>query len=256
MVVDHERVLDLTDRGWGQTACIDGLFPAFGRTLRSQLGPSDDRLGVGRARRLETERAQKLASAAVDDAERMLNGQFGEARYRGSTMETQTAVIDLTVACVTSVKNAIGMELDLTQETLPILDHYAALLDSPRDEIVSLMAPMCGAYFGEVVRRQLEDGQWVTDADDHAKWRLHFERCSLTFNPIGLALEVILGQDVPDWGAHVQTGPKDQLRVEKALQVFGDVRDRDYYTFSLRFEAIEQAYLGLVNNPVGMKPKP
>ena len=82
-------------------------------------------------------------------------------------MATNTAVVDLTVACVTSVKNASGMELDLTQDTLPILDHYAELIDSPREEIVSLMAPMSGAYFGELLVRQLGDGQWVTDPDDY-----------------------------------------------------------------------------------------
>lgn len=171
-------------------------------------------------------------------------------------MEPNTPVMDLTVACVTSVKNATGMELDLTQDTLPILDHYAELVDSPRDEVVSLLAPMSGAYFGELVRRQLEDGQWVTDPDDYSEWRLRFERCSLAFNPIGVALEVLLGQEVPEWGAHLQTAPEDRPRVKRALEVFGDVRDRDYYTFSVRFEAIEQAYLGLLNNPAGMDPKP
>jgi hypothetical protein len=171
-------------------------------------------------------------------------------------METDDAVRDLTVACVTSVKNATGMVLDMTQDTLPILDHYAELLDSPRDEIVSLLAPMSGAYFGELLRRQFEDGHWVTASDDYNEWRLRFERCSLTFNPIGIALEVMLGQDVPDWGAQLKTAPKDQLRSKKALEVYGDVRDRDYYTFSVRFEAIEQAYLGLLNNPESMRPKP
>jgi hypothetical protein len=170
-------------------------------------------------------------------------------------MEPDSAVMDLTVACVTSVKNATGLELDLTQETLPILDHYTELADAPRDEIVSLVAPMCGAYFGELVRRELDDGRWDVDADDHAKWRLRFEHCSLTFNPIGVALEVLLGQDVPDWGAHLQTAVQDQLRVQKALEVYGDVRDADYYTFGVRYEGIEQAYLGLLNNPEGMHPK-
>jgi len=171
-------------------------------------------------------------------------------------MATNSAVLDLTVACVTSVKNASGMELDLTQDTRPILDHYVELSDSPREEIVSLMAPMSGAYFGELLVRQLGDGQWVTDPDDYTGWRLCFERCSLTFKPIGVALEVLLGQDVPGWGAHLHSAPADQLRVEKALEVFGDVRDRDYYTFTMRFEAIEQAYLGLLNNPEGMAPQP
>ena len=170
-------------------------------------------------------------------------------------METNDAVMDLTVACVTSVKNATGLELDLTQDTLPILDHYASMADSPRDEVVSLLAPMCGAYFGELLRRQLGDGSWVLDRADHSKWALEFDRCSLRFNPVGVALEVLLQQDVPDWGAHLQTAPDDQLRVKKALDVYGDVRDRDYYTFGVRDEAIEQAYLGLLNNPAGMGPK-
>jgi hypothetical protein len=170
-------------------------------------------------------------------------------------METDDAVMDLTVACVTSVKNATGLELDLTQDTLPILDHYASMADSPRDEVVSLLAPMCGAYFGELVRRQFEDGTWVLDSEDQSEWRLTFESCSLVFNPIGVALEVLLQQDVPDWGAHLHTAPEDQLRVKRALEVYGDVRDRDYYTFGVRNEAIEQAYLGLLNNPAGMDPK-
>lgn len=171
-------------------------------------------------------------------------------------MKANTAVMDLTVASVTSVKNATGMELDLSQDTLPILDHYAELVDAPRDEILSLLAPMSGAYFGELLRRQLDDGEWETDGDDYSQWRLRFERCSLTFNPMGIALEVILGQDIPEWGAHLQAAPQDQLRIKKALDVFGDVRDRDYYTFTVRFEAIEQAYLALLNNPAGMAPKP
>ena len=183
-------------------------------------------------------------------------GQFGEPGYRGAAMDTKTAVMDLTVACVTSVKNATGMELDLTQDTLPILDHYAEKSESPRDEIVSLLAPMCGAYFGELVRRHLQDGDWAAPPGAYAEWRLTFDRCSLRFNPIGVALEVLLNQDVPDWGATLRTAPDDQMRAKRALEVYGDVRDRDYYTFSVRFEAIEQAYLGLLNNPGGMGPKP
>jgi hypothetical protein len=183
------------------------------------------------------------------------DGQFAEAGYRPVEMETEDVVKDLTVACVTSVKNATGLELDLSQDTLPILDHYARIADSPRDEVVSLVGPMCGAYFGELIRKDLEDGTWHTDSDDYAEWRLTFEGCSLRFNPVGVALEVLLCQDIPDWGAHLQTAPEDQLRVKKALEVYGDVRDGDYYTFSVRFEAIEQVFRALLNNPGGMHPK-
>lgn len=170
-------------------------------------------------------------------------------------METEDAVMDLTVACVTSVKNATGLELDLTQDTLPILDHYAGLADSPRDEVVSLLAPICGAYFGELIRRQLRDGSWSIDPDDHAKWRLAFDRCSLSFNPIGIALEILLGQEIPQWGASLEVKPDEADRVRQALEVFGRVGEDAYYSFSIRYEAIEQAYLGLVNDPEGVRPK-
>lgn len=163
--------------------------------------------------------------------------------------------MDLTVACVTSVRNATGLELDLTQDTLPVLDHYAKLADCPRDEVVSLLAPMCGAYFGELIRRELGDGTWKVDADDYAEWQLSFERCSLSFNPIGVALEVLLGQETPQWGAHLQTAPADRARAKAALEVFGDVRDTDFYTFAVRFEAVEQAYRALLNDPADMNPK-
>ena len=175
--------------------------------------------------------------------------------YGLRAMETDDAVKDLTVACVTSVKNATGLSLDLTQDTLPILDHYADLADSPRDEVVSLLAPMCGAYFGELIRRQLDDGEWQNLQQPHAEWRLQFARCSLELNPLGIALEVLLGQEVSGWGAHLQTAPSDRLRVKEALEVYGDVRDRDYYSFSVRFEAVEQAYLALLNNPAAIHPK-
>ena len=170
-------------------------------------------------------------------------------------MQTENPVMDLTVACVTSVKNATGLELDLTQDTLPVLDHYAKLADSPRDEVTSLLAPMCGAYFGELVRRELGDGAREVDPDDYARWRLTFERCSLAFNPLGVALEVLLGQETRDWGAHLQTARADAARAKASLEVFGDVRDTDFYSFSVRYEAIEQAYRALLNDPGGMNPK-
>lgn len=195
-------------------------------------------------------------SRAFQAAGRRNRGRFCEARYRPRNMETDPAIMDLTVACVTSTKNATGLELDLTPDTLPFLDHYAELVDSPRQEVVSLLAPMCGAYFGELIRRQLGDGEWILDADDYAQSSLRFEACSLRFNPIGIALEVLLSEEVSDWGAQLQTAPEDRSRVEHALGVFGEVRDRDYYTFCVRYEAIEQAYRSLLNNPGGMGPMP
>ena len=185
-----------------------------------------------------------------------LDGQNVEPRYPGDEMDTNTAITDLTVACVTSVKNATGLELDLTQDTLPILDHYAELVESPRDQVVSLLAPMCGAYFGELLRRHFEDGQWNCSSEEPKDWRLRFERCSLELNPIGVALEVLTRMDAGGWGSHLQMAPADRAKVDRALSVFGDVREDDFYKFAVRFEGVEQAYRALLNNPGGMAPDP
>lgn len=171
-------------------------------------------------------------------------------------MDTNTAIMDLAVACVTSVKNATGLELDLTQDTLPILDHYAELAESPHDEVVSLLAPMCGAYFGEVLRRHLDDGMWDCASAEHKDWRLKFERCSLELNPIGVALEVLTGREAGEWGSQLQMAPADRAQAKRALSVYGDVDEADFYKFSVRFEGVEQAYRALLNNPEGMAPDP
>lgn len=171
-------------------------------------------------------------------------------------METDTRVQDLAIACVTSVKNATGIELDMTPETLPVLDHYAEMVESPRDEVVSLLAPMCGAYFGELVRRYLDDGRWEGLDEEHAQWRLAFEANSLTFNPIGVALETLMRTEAAGWGAHLQTAPSDRAQVQRALSVYGDVQEEDFYRFAVRFEGIDQAYRALVNDPKGMDPDP
>ena len=162
-------------------------------------------------------------------------------------MENRSLVEELAGACVASVQNAIGVELDLTQDTLPVLDHYASLVESPTEEIMSLLAPMCGAYFGEVVRRQLGEGVWVCPEGDYRQWRLRFENCDLAFNPIGVALEVIANEEAPDWGGHLQTSPAHQKGMERAIEVLGEVRQNDYYRFAVRYEGVEQVYLALAN---------
>lgn len=171
-------------------------------------------------------------------------------------MEVDPRVMDLAIACVTSVKNATGLELDLTQDTLPVLDHYAGMVKSSREEIVGLLAPMCGAYFGELVRRELGAGQWVDIDGAHEDWRLAFPPTSLSFNPIGVALEVLLHTEAEGWGAHLDVAPSDREAVDAALAVYGTVREDDFFRFAVRFEGVEQAVRALLNNPKKMAPDP
>ena len=161
-------------------------------------------------------------------------------------MSVPTHVQDLATACIASVKTTLGVELDYGHETLPLLDHYAREhVEAAADEILQLVAPMTGAYFGEVVRRQVQAARWHAPPDAYPDWRLEMEQVFLCFNPIGIALEVISSADTEGWSSHLRTRKSDEVLVKHATQLFGDVREDDYYTFSIRFETIEQVFEGL-----------
>ena len=149
----------------------------------------------------------------------------------------------LTEGCVQFVHKALGVALDYTQETLPVLDHYMTLVrERQKDEILALLAPACGAYFGEMVRRVLGDGRWYCPPDDYASWRLEFDRCFLHFNPVGVALETVIVGDAEGWSGHFQVLPEDRARVEDALERAGSVTEDDYYKFSVRFDVLQTIY--------------
>ncbi len=186
-------------------------------------------------------------------------------------MSVPQTVLDLATACRASVLATVGVELDFEPETLPILDHYAknhrelaagekvrpgkrkksaadpadqgkksASGKAESDELLGLVAPICGAYFGEVLRHRFDAMRWNAPDDDHGLWRLEAESVFLFFNPIGTAVEVIEEKDAPGWGAHLRVRPTDREAVRSALELFGDVRDTDYYSFTVRFEVFEQ----------------
>ena len=174
-------------------------------------------------------------------------------------MSVPQSVLDLATACRASVLATIGVELDFEPETLPILDHYAKHHRelaagekirpgrakskggaAEREELLALVAPICGAYFGEVLRHRFEALRWHAPDEDHGLWRLEGEPVFLFFNPIGTAVEVMKEKDAPGWGAHLRVRSNDREAVRAALELFGDVRDRDYYSFTVRYEVFEQ----------------
>lgn len=152
-------------------------------------------------------------------------------------------VAELAEGCVQSVRQVLGVELDYTQDTLPLLDHY--LSEVPEDaaeDVLALVGPMAGAYFGEVVRRHLPGARWHAPSGEQQYWRLEFDRCFMHFNPVGMAFEALLGDDVSGWSAHLSVFDQDKERVRDALEVLGEVEAEDYYRLSVRFEVIELAY--------------
>jgi hypothetical protein len=159
-------------------------------------------------------------------------------------------IIDLVAACRLAVRQVTGVDLDFTQDTLPLLDHYVGQVGTSREEIVGLVAPMCGAYFGEVLRRTLAPARWeIPEGAEPSAYRLQFEPVFLELNPLGMALEAILQAPADGWGAHLEVRAADRALVESAVELFGDVRDDDYYRFGVRFEVVEQVVEALRRKP-------
>src|SRR5687768_14075470 len=81
------------------------------------------------------------------------------------------AVHDLAERAVDYVRRSLGLVLDYSPETLPLLDHYLAAVPDDKIEAVALCAATAGAYFGEVARRTL-GGEWADIEGDPTSWEL------------------------------------------------------------------------------------
>ena len=160
-------------------------------------------------------------------------------------------VSDLAAGCVRYVKKALSIELDYTPDTLPLLDHYLRSASGiSQEEVLSLVAPAAGAYFGEVVRRQLGPCRWHWLEGDFSACRLEFERCFLSFNPMGSALAAILGSDAEHYGGQLSLLPEDEAMVKESLERVGEVSEEDYYRLAVRYEAIEQVVSLLIEKAI------
>jgi hypothetical protein len=117
------------------------------------------------------------------------------------------AVLDLAEACVRFVERAVGVKLDFTVETLPLLDHYiggardvlsgratrampASGGTDPGAENVDLVAQAAGAYLGEVMRRRYPC--WWRVGGEGVDHRLEFYRLYLVVQPITLIHEALV----------------------------------------------------------------
>ena len=165
--------------------------------------------------------------------------------------EPPQAVRDLADACVRFVKRALDIELDYTPDTLPLLDHYLrGTRDVAQENVLNLVAPAAGAYFGEVVRRQLGPCRWYWVEGDLSACRLEFVRCFLSFNPVGCALNTVLGGEADHFGGAPALLPEDEPLVRESLERVGGVREDDFYRLSVRFEVIEQIVSLLIDKAI------
>jgi hypothetical protein len=169
-----------------------------------------------------------------------------------SEPEIPAVVVDLADSCVRFVQRALGIQLDYTPDTLPLLDHYLRTAQGvTKEELLGLLTPAAGAYFGEVVRRHLGPSRWHWESDDFGECRLEFERCFLSFNPIGIALEALQRQEADGYGANLSLLREDEQLVREALErTGGDVDSDDYWRLAVRFEVIEQVVGLLVEKAI------
>jgi hypothetical protein len=138
-------------------------------------------------------------------------GQIRRAVLRWRRMQHEPApepIIELVRACLDYVKRSLGTELDFTPETLPLLDHYLSEVREElagKPELVELTAHAAGAYFGEVLRRQMRGFWHMPSASLH-----DFQICSsvafVAINPFGVAYDAL-------YGGTEHGGPRSNLRL-------------------------------------------
>lgn len=105
------------------------------------------------------------------------------------------------------IERALKVRLDDSITSLAFVDHYLALArDEDREPIVSLLAAGAGAYFGELVRREL-GGTWVGDGRDPRRLRLLVEPQFVHFSPVDQAYEAIAGHGLDADDPRVAPGP-------------------------------------------------
>jgi hypothetical protein len=165
--------------------------------------------------------------------------EAGEAGVESPPQE----ILELSASCVGYVRAAVGVGLDFTPETLPLLDHYLVTARQEvlvKPDLLPLLSRVVGAYFGEVVRGMI-GGFWEIPPNVH-DWRLCARPVFLWFNPVGIAYDALLrGAEHDGPRSHLRVAPEDRIAVEQRLAAVPPVPEDEFYLLSTRLEAIEVA---------------
>jgi hypothetical protein len=150
--------------------------------------------------------------------------------------KTPDQVSDYVRAAVDFVRRAVGMVLDGSDESLAVLDHYLGQVPRDKPEVLELVAPAVGAYFGEVVRRRY-GGEWRLSGEP-AAWRLSLEGGGISFSPVGMAAAAVCRAEVEGYDAEMALDPARREDVEAALERAAPVTEEYFYSLTGRFETI------------------
>jgi hypothetical protein len=164
------------------------------------------------------------------------------------------AIADLAESCVRYVERSLGVKLDYTPETLPLLDHHLAeaqkvlVAQSEADPkapltTLPLLVHTAGAYFGEVVRRRYPSW-WRIEGNDPMGYRIELETAYLAVSPMLLMYEALArglslrGDEAAFEAAQIEMDEEDSKAAAARLADL-EVDADEYYAPSTRLEAID-----------------
>ena len=152
------------------------------------------------------------------------------------------AISDLVRACLAYVKRSLGTDLDFSPETLPLLDHYLIEVQGEleqKPELAELTAQAAGAYFGEVLRRQMR-GFWRTPTENLHDYQVCSSVAFVSINPFGVAYDALYGgTEYQGPRSNLRVAPEDVGYVSARLATVPEVPEEQYYLLTTRLEAIE-----------------
>lgn len=153
-------------------------------------------------------------------------------------------VADGARSCILYVEKSIGVTLDYTTETLPILDHYLRTAGAPganQPETTLLLATVAGCYLGEVIRSR-HPLQWDLGQQDPMHWSLTSHDANITVFPIAIAHIAVEGIAAERQVEAFQLEGKLKKALARRLANLPAVSDEEYVAPSTRVEVIDIAF--------------
>lgn len=188
-----------------------------------------------------------------------------------SPSPTQALVEQLAIGFVEQLARAMKLPAtplaEMGTAALAFVDHYLSLLrDETREPIITLVAAGAGAWFGELVRREM-GGQWIGDGNEPRRLRLLLEPQFMHFSPVDMAFEAIFASEVepgdpripagaeldgtfhlrkrsanaeaePEAEAEAEAEPSDHEWVTERLADTSPLPEDQFYSLTVRFETL------------------